>query len=141
MSLENPKSIEKINDFTKPSFKNPTLGHVIPYRNAKDQEGEAAADEGGDPAACHAAHRLAHEEQCRCRQNVRLISWKGDYKSYRTRGIVKNQIESFCSRFSISYDSMCSDCDLSHTCARRNPRLVANNFLFVFRSQTGRCVR
>ena len=63
------------------------------------------------------------------------------YESYRTHGIVKNKIESFSLRFSIFYDSMSSDCDLSPPRAPRNPRLVANNLLFVFHSQTGRRVR
>ena len=36
---------------------------------------------------------------------------------------------------------MSSDCDLSHARAPRNPRLVANNLLFVLRSQTGWSVR
>ena len=39
------------------------------------------------------------------------------YKSYCTYGIVKNKIKSFSSRFSIIYDFMSSDCDLSHACA------------------------
>ena len=62
-------------------------------------------------------------------------------KSYRTHGIVKEKIESFSSRFSIFYDSMSSDCDLSHALSPRNPRLVANHRLFVFDTQTGRRVR
>ena len=32
MGSENPKSIKKINDFTKPSIKNPTLGHLCTFR-------------------------------------------------------------------------------------------------------------
>ena len=51
------------------------------------------------------------------------------------------KIKSFGSRFSNFYDSMSSDCDLPHACAPRNPRLVAINLLFVFRSQTGGRVR
>ena len=54
------------------------------------------------------------------------------YKSYRTHGIMKNKIERFCSRFSIFYDSMKSDCDLSHACSPRSQRLVANNFYLCF---------
>ena len=55
--------------------------------------------------------------------------------------IVKKKIESFSSRFSIFYDSMSSDCDLSHALSPRNPRLVANHRLFAFDTQTGRRVR
>ena len=47
---------------------------------------------------------------------------------------MKNKIESFSSRFSIFYYSMSSDYDLSHVHTPRNPRLVANNLLFVFLS-------
>ena len=36
------------------------------YRDSKDQERESASDEGGDPAARHAAHGLAHQEQGGC---------------------------------------------------------------------------
>ena len=35
-------------------------------------------------------------------------------KYFCTHGIVKNKIECFSSRFSIFYDSMSSDCALSH---------------------------
>ena len=66
---------------------------------------------------------------------------KIDPKSYPTHGILKNKIESFSSRFSIFYNSMSSYCDLSQASAPRNPRLVANNHLFVFHSQTSRRVR
>ena len=40
------------------------------HRNSKDEEREPAPDEGGDPAARHAAHRLAQEEQGRCGENL-----------------------------------------------------------------------
>ena len=87
-------------------------------------------------------HWVCHKRNCLIVEHAwhtyiwDLLPSDRGYKSYRTHGIVKNKIESFISRFSIFYDSMSSDCDLSHVRTPRNPRLVTNNILLVFRSQT-----
>ena len=60
-----------------------------------------------------------------------------NYEYYRTQRIVKNKIESFSLRFSIFYNFMSSDCDLSHAHPPRNRRLLANKLVFVFRALKG----